>query len=165
MLWSGLTVINLRQIFIVSPLIVISFLNLTRHIPYTSKNQLFIVKVYVLKDYFRHHQHLKNTLRVYALGLGNGVNPRNLLTINLEGQQKIEQSSQPNIEQNMELMYHLWLHTILGFMIQVRSLEKILFIYMQNSKSNRSLHQTHLCRFDQVLVLGITQFEQKCTPC
>ena len=85
MSWSGLTVINLRQIFIVSPPIVISFLNLTRQIPYTSKNQLFIVKVYVLEDYIRHHWHLKNTLRVYVLGLENGVTPRNLLTINFEG--------------------------------------------------------------------------------
>ena len=85
MLCSGLTVINLRQIFIVSPLIVISFLNLTRHIPYTLKNQLFTVKGYVLKDYVRHHWHLKITLRVYVLGLGNAVTPRNLLTINLEG--------------------------------------------------------------------------------
>ena len=37
MLWSRLTVINWIQIFIVSPLIVISFLNLTWRIPYTSK--------------------------------------------------------------------------------------------------------------------------------
>ena len=57
------TDIYLRQIFIVSPLIVTSFLNLTRRIPYTSKNQLFIVKGYVLKDYVRRHWHLKNTLR------------------------------------------------------------------------------------------------------
>ena len=59
-----------------NPLIVISFLNLTRHIPYTSKNQLFTVKGYVLNDYVRHHWHLKNTLRVYVLGLGNAVTPR-----------------------------------------------------------------------------------------
>ena len=77
MLWSGLTVINIRQIFIVRPLIVMSFLNLTRHIPYTSNNQLFIVKGYVLKDYVRHHWHLKNTLRVYVLGLGNVITQRN----------------------------------------------------------------------------------------
>ena len=47
--------------------------------------QGFIVKGYVLKDYVRHHWHLKNTLGVYVLGLGNVVTPRNLLTINLEG--------------------------------------------------------------------------------
>ena len=71
MLWSGLTEINLRQIFIVSPLIVISFLNLTLRMPYTSKNQLFIVKGYVLKDYVRRHWYLKSNLRVYILGLEN----------------------------------------------------------------------------------------------
>ena len=32
--------INLRQIFIVSPLTVISFLNLTQHVPYTSKKSI-----------------------------------------------------------------------------------------------------------------------------
>ena len=80
--------INLRQIFIVSPVIVISFLNLTRRIPYTSRNQLLIVKGYRLKDYVRRHWHLKNTLRVYVLRLGNVVAPRNLLTTNLEGSKK-----------------------------------------------------------------------------
>ena len=93
------------------------------------------------------------------------VPPVSAINCRLEGQQKTDQSSYQNIKQNMELVCHLWLHTILGFMIQVRSLEKILFIYMLNNKSNRSLHQPHLCCFGQVLVLGITQFEQKCTPC
>ena len=50
MLWSGLTVINLSQISIVSPLIVTSFLNLTWRIPFTPRNQLFIAKDYGLKD-------------------------------------------------------------------------------------------------------------------
>ena len=36
---------------------------------------------------------------------------------------------------------------------------------MQKNKSNRSLHQSHLCRFDQVLVLATTKFKEKCTPC
>ena len=42
---------------------------------------------------------------------------------------------------------------------QFHDLGKIIrknFIYMLNNKSNRSLHQLHLCLFDQVLVLGIT---------
>ena len=43
-------VINLRQTFIENPLIIMSFLNLTRCIWYTSKNQLFIVKGYEFKD-------------------------------------------------------------------------------------------------------------------
>ena len=85
MLRSELTVIFLRQIFIVSSVIVISFLNLTLRIPYLSKNQLLTVRGYVLKDYVHNHWHLKNTLRVYVLGLGNVVTPRNLSTINLEG--------------------------------------------------------------------------------
>ena len=58
--------INLRQIFEVSPLIVINFLNLTQRILYTSKNQLFIVKGYLLKDYVRRHWHLKNTLSILS---------------------------------------------------------------------------------------------------
>ena len=55
---AGSTVTNLRQIFIVSQLIAISFLNLTWHILCTSKNQLFIVKGYALKNYVRCHWHL-----------------------------------------------------------------------------------------------------------
>ena len=165
MLWSELTVIFLRQIFIVSPVIVISFLNLTLRIPYLSKNQLLTVLGYVLKDYVYHHRHLKNTLRVYVLGLGNVVTPRNLSTINLEGQQKTYQSSYLYIKRNMEPVCHLQLLTILGSMIQVVSLEKISYTYMLKSKLNRSLHQPHFCRFGLVLVLGITQFDQKCTPC
>ena len=55
---KGLTV---RQISIVSPLIVTSLLNLTRRFQYTSKNQLFITKGYGLKGYVRRHMHLKKT--------------------------------------------------------------------------------------------------------
>ena len=153
-MWSGLTVINLRQISIVSPLIIIRFLNLTWHIPYTSKNQLFIVKSYGLKDYVCRHWHLKNTLRVYVTVLGNVIILRNLQTINLEGQQKADWSRYLNIKPNMDLVRHLWIHTILGFMIQVGSLQKISFTYMPKNKSNRSLHQPHLCRFNQDLVKG-----------
>ena len=61
------------------------FLEFNSAHPIHIKNQLFIVKGYILKDYVCHHWHLKNTLRVYVLGLGNVVTPRNLLTINLEG--------------------------------------------------------------------------------
>ena len=107
---------------------------------------------YVLKDYVRCHWHLKNTFRVYVLGSGNVVTPRNLLRINLEGQQKTHQSSYLNIKQNIELVCHLQLHTILGSMIQAGSLEKTSFTYMLENKSNRSLHQAHFCRFDQLLV-------------
>ena len=59
------------------------FLECNSAILYTSKNQWFIVKGYILKDYICRHWHLKNTLRVYVLGFV--VTPRNLLTINLEG--------------------------------------------------------------------------------
>ena len=59
------------------------FLECNVAILYTSKNQWFIVKGYVLKDYICRNWHLKNTLRVYVLGLGSVVTSRNLLTINL----------------------------------------------------------------------------------
>ena len=53
--------------------------------PIHIKSQLFIVKRYVLRDYVRRHWHLKNTLGVCVLGLGNVIISRNLMTINLEG--------------------------------------------------------------------------------
>ena len=80
-----LSVLNLKQIFIVSPLIVISFSNLTRNIPFTSKHQLFIVKGYVLKDYVRRHWHLKTPWEYTFLGLGNVIITKNLLASSLEG--------------------------------------------------------------------------------
>ena len=46
-------------------------------------------------------------LSSYVLGLGTVVTPRNLLTINLEGQQKTDQSSYLNIKRNMDLVCHL----------------------------------------------------------
>ena len=46
-------------------------------------------------------------LSSYVLGLGTVVTPRNLLTINLEGQQKTDQSSYLNIKHNMDLVCHL----------------------------------------------------------
>ena len=46
-------------------------------------------------------------LSSYVLGLGTLVTPRNLLTINLEGQQKTDQSSYLNIKHNMDLVCHL----------------------------------------------------------
>ena len=78
-------VISWRQIFVISLLIFISFLNLTFYILHMSKNQLFIVQGYVLKCYVSFHLHLKNTLRVNILGLESVVIQRNFLTINLEG--------------------------------------------------------------------------------
>ena len=74
-----------RNLYNVSLLIVISFLDLTQHILYTTKELLFIVNGYILKDYVCHHWYLRNTLRVYALGLGSIATPRNLLEINVEG--------------------------------------------------------------------------------
>ena len=70
--------------------------------------------------------------------------------------EKLPEHQKKKQKKNTELVCHLWLHTILGFMIYVRSLRKTLSIYMMNNKSNRSLHRPHLCHFDQALVLGIT---------
>ena len=45
---------------------------------------------------------------------------------------KTDQSSYQNIKQNMQLVCRLWLNTILGFMIQVGSLEKkITYLYAE----------------------------------
>ena len=48
-----------QEIFIVSPVTVIIFLRLTQRIGSTSKNQLFIVKCYVLEDDALRHWHVK----------------------------------------------------------------------------------------------------------
>ena len=140
------------------------FLEFNSAILYTSKHQLFIVKSYVSQDYIRRQWHLRNILRVYVLGLKSVATLKNLLTINLEGQYKTGWSSL-KIKQNIELVCYLWLHTILDFMIKVRLLGKIPYTNMLKNKLNRSLHQICSCCFDQVLVLGFTQFEQKCILC
>ena len=55
------------------------------NLKHLKKNQLFVVKGYVLKDYVCCHRHLKITLKVYVLGLENVFTLTNYLTINLEG--------------------------------------------------------------------------------
>ena len=73
MLLSVTTVRGLKLITIVSPLIVISFLVLTQRILFIRKNRLCIVKGCVLKGCVPRKMYLKNTLKVYILGLASVV--------------------------------------------------------------------------------------------
>ena len=93
MLQSVSTVRSFRLIFIVSPLIVISFLSLTQRILFITKNRLCIAKGCVLKGCVPRKMHLKNTLKVYVLGLASAVIPKNWLTIRLGGFLKANQSN------------------------------------------------------------------------
>ena len=76
MLQSVSTVRSFKLIFIVSPLIVISFLSLTQRILFITKNRLCIAKGCVLKGCVPRKMHLKNTLKVYVLGLASAVIPK-----------------------------------------------------------------------------------------
>ena len=69
MLQSVSTVRNLKLAFIVSPLIVISFLGLTQPILFITKIRFCIVKGRILKGCGPGKMHLKNTLKIYVLGL------------------------------------------------------------------------------------------------
>ena len=99
MLQSVLTVRSLKLIFIVNPLIVISFLCLIQRILFITKNQLCIAKCFALKGCLPRMIHLKNTLKVYVFGLTSAAIPRNLLTIKLGGFLKAKQSSNLNVAQ------------------------------------------------------------------
>ena len=51
--------------------------------------------------------HLKNTLKVYVLGLASAVIPKNWLTIKLGGFLKANQSNYLKVAQRLGLVYHL----------------------------------------------------------
>ena len=90
------------MIFIVSPLIVISFLSLTQGILFITKSRLSIAK-----DRIRKKLYLKNTLKVYVLALARTVTPKNWLTMKLGGFLKANQSNYFKVAQRLGLVYHL----------------------------------------------------------
>ena len=106
MLQSVSTVRSFKLIFIVSPLIVISFLSLTQRILFITKNRLCIAKGCVLKGCVPRKMHLKNTLKVYVLGLASVVIPKNFLTIKLGGFLKANHSNYLKVAQRLGLVYH-----------------------------------------------------------
>ena len=107
MLQSVSAVMSLKLIFIVSPLIVISFLSLTQCILFITKNRLCIAKGCILKGCVPTKMHLKSTFKVYVLGLASAVIPKNWLKIRLGGFLKESQSNYLKVAQRLGLVYHL----------------------------------------------------------
>ena len=111
MLQSVSTVNTLKLIFIVSPLTVISFLRLNQRILFITKNWLCITKGYVLKGCVPRKMHLENTLKVYVLGLASVVIPKNVLTVQLGGFLK-ENQSKTGISVPLVVTYYPWFHNL-----------------------------------------------------
>ena len=101
--------------FIVSPLTVINFWSLTKRILFITKNRFCIAKGCVLNGCAPRKIHLKNTLKVYVLGLAGVVIPKKLLTMKLGGFLKENQSSYLKDAQRLGLAYFLFKRIILGF--------------------------------------------------
>ena len=106
MLQSVSKVRSLKLVFIVSPLIVTSFLSLTQHILFITKNRLYIAKGCILKGSVPRKVHLINILKVYVLGLASVVMPKNWLTIKLGGFFKANHYYL-NVTQILGLVHHL----------------------------------------------------------
>ena len=83
------------------------FLEFNSTILFIIKNRLCIAKGCALKGCVPRKIRLKNTLKVYVLGLTSAVIPRNLLTIKLGGFLKAKQNSYLNVTQKPGLVYHL----------------------------------------------------------
>ena len=107
MLQSVLTVRSSKLIFIVDPLIVISFLSLTQRILSRTEKSIVYSQGVPIKRLRSKKDTLKNTLKVYVVGLTSAVNPRNLLTIKLGEFLKAKQSIYLNVAQRLRLVYHL----------------------------------------------------------
>ena len=113
---SGLLETNLRQIFILSLMIVICFLNLTRRIICTSKYQLFTVKGYVLKDYACCHQHLQNTLNILYFRKRSypkkHVDNQLRRVVKNRPQKLLEHQTKHENGVPFAVTYHPWLHNL-----------------------------------------------------
>ena len=121
MLWSRLTVTDLYS----KPTDCHQFLELNSAHPIHIKKSIVYslgLRIKRLRSSSLAFEKHRENIRSW---FGKRGSPRNLSTITLEGQQKIDWSSYLNIKQNMELVCPLWLHTILSFVIQVGSLQKI----------------------------------------
>ena len=118
MLQSVSTVSTLKLIFIVSPLIAISFLSLTQRILFITKNRLCITKGCVLKGCAPRKMLLKNTLKVYVLGLASVVIRKNVLT-----EQLFENRTKTGIGVPLVVTYYPRFH-------KLRNTIRKLFIYL-----------------------------------
>ena len=118
MLQSVSTVSTLKLIFIVSPLIVVSFLSLTQRILFITKNRLCITKGCVLKGCVPRKMLLKNTLKVYVLGLASVVIPKNVLT-----EQLFENRTKTGIGVPLVVTYYARFH-------KLRNTIRKLFVYL-----------------------------------
>ena len=97
------------------------------------KDRLCIAKGCALKGWVPKRIYLKNTLKIYVLGLTWAFISRNLLTIKLGGFLKGNQSGYLNIAQRLGLVYQLLWRIIFDFITSVIESENSLFTYMLKS--------------------------------